>query len=367
MSTVRVHPSEGALLFSPGPVRAIATLVVAHDAPPGGAAGGAPLAAFKVKTTSHSRFAVSPTCGWLRPHEATAVLLRATADASAAAAAAVAAAAATSADGGGATAAAIATGDQFRVETLLLRDADELRAFALAQLQPSAASPLAAAAAAATATAASVADKFDAAALWRFLAPERIASVVLPAAFSRAPAAVVAAAAGAAAPLSARGGAAKGYGAGDAAFSLSLSPHPPSLALAAPAPGRLARGQGAIPFGAGLGWRRGPIVGRGAFGLVHEGVLTGVPPPVGASGAGAGAGAGSGAGTGPGGEPLRAGTPVALKEVPLATPQAWPSVVREAAALAACAGHANVPRLLALRRLPPSAASPLDRALLVME
>ena len=92
-----------------------------------------------------------------------------------------------------------------------------------------------------------------------------------------------------------------------------------------------------------------------------------MPPPAGASGAGAGAGAGSGAGTGPGGEPLRAGTPVALKEVPLATPQAWPSVVREAAALAACAGHANVPRLLALRRLPPSAASPLDRALLVME
>ncbi len=144
---------------------------------------------------------------------------------------------------------------------------------------------------------------------------------------------------------------------------------PPALVPAAPsrslASSSTSPSPPPVPSADGLKWRRGPVIGRGAFGTVHLGLLASDPPPA-PSLPGASVSV-SGAGRAHPSLGSLAGTPVAVKEVPLTQPSAWRSAFREAAALSACYGHPNVPRLYGLRRAPPSLASPLERAALFLE
>lgn len=92
-------------------------------------------------------------------------------------------------------------------------------------------------------------------------------------------------------------------------------------------------------------WTEGPVVGRGAFGVVRLGVVTsaagdGAPPP---------------------------GTAIAVKEIPLAGAGSWAAVCREAAAMAVLRGAPHVVQLLGVARRPPDASSPLDRAVLLLQ
>jgi serine/threonine protein kinase len=114
--------------------------------------------------------------------------------------------------------------------------------------------------------------------------------------------------------------------------------HPP-FTLAAGAGGGAA---GVAPTSAAAD---GPVLGRGAFGVVRLGVVRASAMPA----------------------SLPCGTPVAVKEIPLTCAEAWPAACREAAALASLAHVPGVVRLLALARLPPDASTPLERAVLTME
>ena len=99
----------------------------------------------------------------------------------------------------------------------------------------------------------------------------------------------------------------------------------------------------------------GPILGRGAFGVVRLGAAL--------SPAAANAAADSVA-TGVDEAEVGAAHAVALKDIPLT---AWASVCREALAMVRCNGHPNIVRLLGVQHLHADPCSPLERARLVME
>jgi serine/threonine protein kinase len=101
-----------------------------------------------------------------------------------------------------------------------------------------------------------------------------------------------------------------------------------------------------IPLAPAFAWAEGVTIGRGAFGMVTLGIVLG------------------GGGRGP-----VAGAPVAVKDIPLASDEAWLISCREALALSLCAGPLVV-ALHGMERAAPSADSPvgpLGRARLVME
>lgn len=106
-------------------------------------------------------------------------------------------------------------------------------------------------------------------------------------------------------------------------------------------------------------WSEGPIVGRGAFGVVRLGVILESTNE-----------------SAPGHvlsndtdlqSPVRPGTAIAVKEIPLSSESSWPAVCREAAALVRLLDCTGVVRLLGIDRRQPDATSPLSRAVLLME
>jgi serine/threonine protein kinase len=111
----------------------------------------------------------------------------------------------------------------------------------------------------------------------------------------------------------------------------------------------------------------GPVLGRGAFGVVHLGVVSRTHEaeymfsgaddeefidPIGFEGKEEGPYAGVSLGA------------VAVKEVAMT---AWENICREVVAMIRCSGHPNIVRLLGVQHLRSDLHSPLDRARLVME
>lgn len=297
-SIIKIEPPSILIFsFDSGCVRPSATLEIQHVAPL--TASSSSLAAFKLKLNNVRRFTVSKKCGWILRGETIKVRIEFIAPVGEK---------------------PQNSTDLFSVETLCINDADEMAAFVSAKVGnasfPSGSSPSA------------IADKVDPALLWTFFSSDRrkqtTLTAKLPTEVSTSPA-----------KSSPTRGLDEAIGNGS----------PPSRSLGSSF--RNLTGSNTIPHGQGLGWRKGPLIGRGAFGMVHIGVITCVN---------------SSSTVG-----VNRGTLIALKEIPLATPQSWSAAFREATALTACSGHPNIPRLFALRRLPPSQEQPLERALLIME
>lgn len=282
-----------------GSVRPFAVLEIQHKTTLNESAS--PLAAFKLKLNNVRRFTVSKKCGWISRGETIKVRIEFIAQVGEK---------------------MQHSNDLFSVETICINDEDELASFVSSTVSsgviPIGSSPNV------------VAEKVDPALLWSFCSSDRRKQTTLTANLSTE----ISSSPNKSSPL--RGNEEAGG-----------SNSPPSRSIGSSLRNITGLGYNTIPHGQGLGWRKGPMIGRGAFGMVHVGVITCVN-----------AGATSS---------VNRGTLIALKEIPLATPQSWPAAFREATALTACSGHPNIPRLFALRRLPPSHEQPLERALLIME
>jgi serine/threonine protein kinase len=309
MSSIKLIPTNNILAFtleSGVVIRPAATVEIQHIAPL--SASSWALAAFKLKLNNVRRYTVSKKCGWIHRGETIKIRIELITH----------------------------TGDKlqqstdlFSVEILFFNDIDEMNTFVSTNtgkehIRNGSSSGIK--------SPSDVAERIDPALLWTFLKSERRKQTIYTALL---PVESIS-------PLVTKSSPLRGVEKEDGNGQI-ISGSPPSRSFGS-SRNLLAS---SIPHGQGIGWRKGPLIGRGAFGMVHVGVITSINSGQSSF--------------------INRGTLVALKEIPLATPLAWPAAFREATALTACSGHQNIPRLFALRRLPPSHDQPLERALLIME